>query len=131
MTDQRKQEDMMDWAAMSTPQAIVINDGSTGGIFEQIERLFLANEYRIGTQESRFINILNDVNSEDKLGAMLDANPECTGYPLSDIPYALWTYDMLLIHAEVQTLARQNDMIETILQQNKPSLLAGSPDQQE
>tara|TARA_R110000851_G_scaffold285294_2_gene438976 strand:+ start:1251 stop:1628 length:378 start_codon:yes stop_codon:yes gene_type:complete len=125
MTEPKKQQDLMDWIAMSTKDTIVISEGNTGGIWEQVERLFLANKYRIGTQEARFINILNDVNSEDKLGKMLGANPNAVNYPLSDIPYSLWTYDMLLIHAEIQALVRQNDMLNTMLEQNKPSLLEG------
>ena len=86
MTEPKKQQSIMDWVGMATTDTAIINDGATGGIWEQVERLFLANEYRIGTQEARFINILNDVNSEEKLGAMLLANPEAVGYPLSDIP---------------------------------------------
>tara|TARA_R110000851_G_scaffold108025_1_gene228727 strand:- start:306 stop:695 length:390 start_codon:yes stop_codon:yes gene_type:complete len=123
MSDNFKKQNLMDWIAMSAEGAIVIGDGDTGGIWKQVERLFLANEYRIGLQEARFINILNDVNSEGSLGKMLAANPEVVGYPLSDIPYTLWVYDMLIIHAEIQSLATQNDMLETMLEQNKPSLI--------
>jgi hypothetical protein len=131
MTEPKKQQDLMDWIAMSTSKGgtarhwSIIGEGNTGGIWEQVERLFLANEYRIGSQEARFINILNDVNSEDKLGKMLGANPNAVNYPLSDIPYSLWTYDMLLIHAEIKALVHQNDMLNTMLEQNKPSLLEG------
>lgn len=125
MADNFKKQNSMDWSSMSIEGAVIIGDGDTGGIWNQVERLFLANEYRIGIQEARFINILNDVNSEGSLGKMLDDNPEAVGYPLSDIPYTLWVYDMLLIHAEIQSLVHQNNMLETMLEQNKPSLLEG------
>jgi hypothetical protein len=125
MSDNFKKQNSMDWSAMSAEGAVIISDGDTGGIWNQVERLFLANEYRIGIQEARFINVLNDVNSEGSLGKMLDDNPEAVGYPLSDIPYTLWVYDMLLIHAEIQALVHQNNMLETMLEQNKPSLLEG------
>ena len=135
----REQENMLDWIRMSTTE-VVVATGNKGSIYEQLERVFLANEYRIGTLEVQFINSIQSNTTNEELLRLvhqLSTKEERVGgnaniqYPLSDIPYKYWTYEMLIIHGEVKAIAHQNEMIETILEQNKPSLLAGLPDQQE
>ncbi len=129
----RKQENMLDWSNMSTAS-------TKGGMYDQLERLYLANEYRIGTLEARFVNCIHSNVSNGELIKLIDKistdkekieGNDTISYPLSDIPYQYWTYEMLIIHGEVKAIYHQNEMIETILEQNKPSLLADHPDQQE
>ena len=124
----KKQENMLDWIAMSTTE-VVVADGNKGNIYDQLERMFLANEYRIGLLETRFVNSIHAANSNDSLMELVnkicDDGETNIQYPLSDIPYKYWTYEMLIIHGEVKAIYHQNELIETILEQNKPSLLAG------
>ena len=129
----KKQENMLDWITMSTTE-VVVADGNKGSLYDQLERMFLANEYRIGTLESRFVNCVRDSTTNEellRLVAQLSTKEEKAegnvniSYPLSDIPYKYWTYEMLIIHGEVIAISHQNELIETILEQNKPSLLAG------
>lgn len=124
MSDKREQN-LLDWIAMSTTE-IVVADANKGGLHDQLERLYMANNYRIGMQETRFVNELHSKNNDEVLVKLLKKIGEGGNailYPLSDIPYSHWTYAMLIIHGEIKAIQHQNELIETILEQNKPSLL--------
>lgn len=127
MTD-KKEQNLLDWIGMSTTE-IVVADANKGGLHDQLERLYMANECRIGMQEVRFVNCLHSEHSTETLLKLVKQICDVKGddtirYPLSDIPYGYWTYDMLIIHGEIKAIYHQNELIETILEQNKPSLLA-------
>lgn len=116
---------------------------TTGGIHGQIERLYVANLTNIGEISVSFTNMFYEANS-DKEVAMLEkqyakktatkdnpAGDNVMEWLISDVPYTHWTLPMVMAHTEIRTLTQQNEMLETILAMNKPSLLVGSPDQQE
>lgn len=136
---------MLPWKQMAAVphsfSALHVNVG--GSLYEQIERLFASNLYNIGDLSVAFVNMYTESNSEAvrlelekkyKLDSNVGGemvNEDIYKYLISELPYYHWTLPMVALQAEVRALTQQNDYLETILQQNKPSLLAGSPDQQE
>lgn len=125
---------LLDWQAMSIGGSSIVEGHNHGGIYEQIERVWVANQYRIGMLSVEFENWLAEINTDVSMEALfkrMDTHPELGESIFSDIPYGHWNYPMLMCYTEIRTLSHQNEMLAIIIKQNKPSLLAGSPDQQE
>lgn len=92
----------------------------TGDLYEQVERMCCLNEANIGEKHLSLSNMLAACSGRDPSEPLV-----------TEVPYELWTIDMHVLHAELRVLNNQNELLDTILSQNKPSLLAGVPDQQE
>lgn len=87
-------------------------------MYEQVERLYLSNEYRLGILAEEFFEelgkrapdrILNQVTPDDQ-------------YQVSDV---YWSDKMVDIYGQVRALITVQDQLDTILSMNKPSLLEG------
>jgi hypothetical protein len=136
---------MLPWnkmaATLNSFSALHVNVG--GSMYEQIERLYSCNLYNIGELSVMFVNMYHEANSEAERFLLEKkyqrksnqggetVNEDLMKFLISDLPYYHWTLPMVALQAEVRVLTQQNDYLETILEQNKPSLLVGPPDQQE
>lgn len=115
---------LLDWLEMMVSEEPTILENSTGGIYDQIERQWIANSARLAMLTTQFETWLEQANSDDEMAALIERmQSSLTMYlgesMFSDIPYHNWCLPMVVIYAEIRTLSHHNDMLETILEQNK------------
>jgi hypothetical protein len=115
---------LVDWTALMLSDEPTILENSTGGIYEQVERQWIANTARVAMLTNEFETWLEQVNSDDEMAKLIERmQSSLTMYlgesMFSDIPYHHWNFPMVVIYAELRTLSHHNDILETILEQNK------------
>lgn len=88
----------------------------TDSLYAQVERVVLAIEYQLGILDEEFFSKMQKTTPAKVWTAM-------TPDVMYELPKQYWCDRMVEIYAIKCTLNTQKDMLETILEQNKPSLL--------